>query len=661
MSQSTVLLVDDDAQFRQLVAGALAARGHKVIEAATGRDGVQAMAKHKPACVIIDGLLPDGDGMKWIPKLREETPDIPIVFVSSFYRDMLSFKRLNEELRVTLVAHKPIEPTTFVAQIDALLGTTTIADMNAEVMAEIEAYRVEYKSQLPKQVNEMRASLERAFAKPADDDLWQAAREGAHKMRGTAGSYGLMPVSDAAGAIEDALLALKGVSAEVAKPHWVTIERALKQLPQQQIAPPPLPSPTTMPSDVVVVLTADSTATRALVTQGRAHGYAVVQVAELKDLVERAKARVPAAVLVDMNGRKPEMLARIAAALRTVQGADTTAIAVIDDPTEPVSESLALHAGASLRLPSGSAPDVIASAIGRMLKSRPQQTRVLVVDDDLMFGKLVLDVLGPRGIAARYIDDPTKLFDALEELNPDLILLDMNMPQMSGLELCKKIRASGKWRHVSVLFLTAQSTVEQRIAAFRAGADDYLVKPVVNEELLARVEVRVERAKLLRDRADRDALTGLPLRRAFLEQLEMRLSESKRHSRQVSVCLIDLDHFKKINDGYGHLVGDRVLAAMGNLLSTRLRTEDIRGRWGGEELVLAPSNTPAPMARQVLQRLLDELVTIPFQAEDGRKFEVSFSAGVASFPEDGATSEALLKAADTRLYSAKQAGRRRVA
>lgn len=661
MTSSTVLLVDDDAQFRQLIAGALSARGHTVVEAATGHDGMQAMSKHQPGVVIIDGLLPDGDGLKWIPKLREARADVPIVFVSSFYRDMGSFKRLNDELRVALIAHKPIEPATFVAQIDALLGTAPPTTANDELAAQLEVWKREYSEQLPGHVEELQAALKRVHSSAADEAAWDLARDRAHKIRGTAGSFGLMPVTDAAATIEDALLALKGLAPELARPHWQNIDRAFKGLPQRQLAPPPLPSPQTMPSDIVIMVGGDAIASRALVTRGRAHNYAVVQVAGLEALIERAKARVPAAVLVDMNGRNPEALGHIAANLRAIPGAENVSIAFIESQTESVSEAQALHAGATLRLAAGLTADAIAAALGRMLLARPQQTRVLVVDDDVNFGKLVLDILGPRGITARHISDPERLFEALEELQPDLVLLDMVMPQMSGIELCKKIRASPTWRHTSVLFLTAHSSVERRIAAFRAGADDYLVKPVVNEELLARVEVRVERAKLLRDRADRDVLTGLTLRRAFLEQLEMRLAEAKRHSRSVSVCLLDLDHFKKINDSFGHIVGDRVLAAMGQLLGARLRTEDIRGRWGGEELVLALPSTPAAMARQVLTRLLDDVMIMPFAADDGRKFQVSFSAGVAAFPEDGDNADALLKVADTRLYGAKQAGRRRIA
>ena len=659
---SLVLLVDDDAQFRRIITAALAKRGHAVIEAATGREAVVLLGQHKPQAVILDGLLPDGDGLVWIPRLRQVQADVPVIFVSSFYRDMSSFKRLNDELRVALIAHKPLETGAFVAQIDALLGTAAGPPANDTLADDLAIIRDEYAAGLPGIVGELTAALGR-LRDTGDAAAWAEAREHAHKMRGTAGTHGLHEVSEAAAAIEDALVASRGQPAESARASWSTIDQALARLPSPGVAvqaqKPAAPS-RTMPNELVIMVGGSPEQARELVTHGRAHGYTVVQVIEPRDLIERARARMPAAVLVDMTNRPHAMLSQIAGGLRTVPGAESVVIALLEPPNAMVPEAQAVHAGASLRMPANTSADMIADALGRLLQQRPQQTRVLVVDDDLMFGSLVLAVLGPRGIAARHIADPSLLFPTLEELNPDLVLLDMQLPEVTGLELCQRIRASAKWRHISVLFLTAQSAVEQRIAAFRAGADDYLVKPVVNEELLARVEVRVERAKLLRDRADRDSLTGLTLRRAFLEQLEGRLAEARRYSRPLSICLLDLDHFKKINDGYGHLVGDRVLSTTGQLLATRLRTEDVRGRWGGEELVVALPNAPAVMARQVVTRLLDELGGMPFDTDDGRTFQVTFSAGVAAFPEDGDSADKLLRVADERLYAAKRAGRARV-
>src|SRR5258708_35954870 len=155
---------------------------------------------------------------------------------------------------------------------------------------------------------------------------------------------------------------------------------------------------------------------------------------------------------------------------------------------------------------------------------------------------------------------------------------------------------------------------------------------------------------------ERDSLTRCLSRRALLDALASRLSEARRHDRALSLALLDVDRFKHVNDTYGHLVGDHVLAALGRLLNERFRLEDLRGRWGGEEFVIVfPGETPATAAA-VLSRVLDEFRALPFRSERGERFFVTFSAGVASFPADGATVHGLIRAAAGRLYQAKRTG-----
>src|SRR5262249_52765572 len=150
------------------------------------------------------------------------------------------------------------------------------------------------------------------------------------------------------------------------------------------------------------------------------------------------------------------------------------------------------------------------------------------------------------------------------------------------------------------------------------------------------------------------------LRRALVEMLNARLAESRRHRRSLSFSLIDLDGFKEVNDRYGHIAGDHVLGTFGRLLASRLRTEDGRGRWGGEEFAIVLPGENAETTQGVLDRLRREVAEIPFRSQSGGIFHVTFSAGVAVCPEDGETLEALLSVADRRLYSAKRAGRNRV-
>ncbi len=255
----------------------------------------------------------------------------------------------------------------------------------------------------------------------------------------------------------------------------------------------------------------------------------------------------------------------------------------------------AAHAGASLYLPKPVDPYGFGAAVEQMLAlGRDEKMRVLVIDDDADFAACVAAVLEPHGIVVRTAHDATRLVETLDEARPDLVLLDAMLPQVNGWDAIRIMRTMPEWRDVPILFLTGRTDLESRIAAFDAGADDYLAKPLVPEELLSRVRVRLDRRRLIRETTERDPLTRCMSRGALLDALASRLSEARRHGRTLSVALIDVDRFKRVNDAYGHLVGDHVLMALGRLLTARFRLEDLRGRWGGEEFVIVFPNEPAP-------------------------------------------------------------------
>jgi diguanylate cyclase (GGDEF)-like protein len=291
---------------------------------------------------------------------------------------------------------------------------------------------------------------------------------------------------------------------------------------------------------------------------------------------------------------------------------------------------------------------------------RDQRRRLLIVDDDLDLATVIAAVLDREGMEAHVLTDPARLVEVLDEVRPEMILLDAMLPSVSGYDVARVVRASPEWRDVPILFLTARTDLQSRIAAFEAGCDDYLCKPIVDEELLARVRVRVDRRRLMREMTEKDPLTRLLSRRSLLDALASRLSEGRRHGRPLSLALLDVDRFKLVNDRFGHLVGDHVLATLGRLLGVRFRLEDVRGRWGGEEFVIGFPGERPETAAAVLSRVLEEFRRLPFYSEGGERFFVSFSAGMASHPEDGSSLDALIRAADRRLYEAKQSGRARV-
>jgi diguanylate cyclase (GGDEF)-like protein len=347
--------------------------------------------------------------------------------------------------------------------------------------------------------------------------------------------------------------------------------------------------------------------------------------------------------------------------LRETPGHERLPLAFLSAESDTERRIAAAHAGASLFLPKPIDPYTFGAAVDQMLAlGHADRMRVLVVDDDSDFVAVASEVLARDGIVVDASPDARDLVDLLDYVRPDLLLLDAMMPDVSGWDAIRVVRTTPQYRDMPILFLTARTDIESRVAAFKAGADDYLAKPLVPEELLARVRVRLDRLQLQREITERDSLTRCMSRRALLDALASRLSEVRRHSLSLSLALLDVDRFKLVNDLYGHIVGDHVLATLGRLLNSRFRLEDLRGRWGGEEFVIVfPGGTPETAAG-VLSRVLDEFRGHPFVGERSERFFATFSAGISSCPDDGQTVDALFRAADKRLYDAKRRGRSQV-
>jgi diguanylate cyclase (GGDEF)-like protein len=333
-------------------------------------------------------------------------------------------------------------------------------------------------------------------------------------------------------------------------------------------------------------------------------------------------------------------------------------IALMADDCSVENRVVAAHAGATHFLGRPPVADDLSEVVQQFIAARAQLTyRVLVVDDDDPFREHIGAILKENGFSVATLGEPVQIMDMAETFKPDIMLLDVMMPDISGFDVCKMLRTTTTWKDIPILFLTAEADPKVRLECFRAGGDDYIKKPVLKEELLARINVRTERIRLYKERADKDGLTTLPTRRAFLELFKIRISEGNRYQRPISLCLIDIDHFKYVNDTYGHLTGDRVLASLGKLLASRFRAVDIRGRWGGEEFTVVFYNEGRDTAKMILSRLLEEFRQIEFEGEHGEKFYCSFSCGIAELPMDGKSVDDLFRIADERLYAAKEAGR----
>jgi diguanylate cyclase (GGDEF)-like protein len=305
-------------------------------------------------------------------------------------------------------------------------------------------------------------------------------------------------------------------------------------------------------------------------------------------------------------------------------------------------------------------PSQVLDAVEHLLaRERLQTTRVLVVDDDPAVLAAIGALLSEHDLQVSTLDDPLRFWETLEEVAPELLILDVDMPTINGPELCRTVRNDPRWSRIAVIFATAHTDAATVEAVFNAGADDYIAKPIMGPELVNRVANRLERIRLFRAQTEIDFLTGLANRAKSEEGLAQLVALADRFSEPLAVAILDIDGFKLVNDAHGHAVGDSVLRRLGERLRRDFRGNDVVGRWGGEEFIVGMYG----MSRQNgLIRLTDTLKRFAEDplAKGALAFTVSFSGGVAEYPLDGSDLQAVCKAADEALYKAKAAGRARI-
>jgi two-component system cell cycle response regulator len=294
---------------------------------------------------------------------------------------------------------------------------------------------------------------------------------------------------------------------------------------------------------------------------------------------------------------------------------------------------------------------------------------VLLVEDSAAIRALVRRMLAAGGHTVVEAAGGAAALTVCREQQPDVVLLDVEMPEMSGWDVLAAMKSDADLRDVPVVFLTGRSDTADMVDGLRLGAHDYLRKPCEPTELLARVQAAARVKRLqdeLRQRNEEldlisrtDSLTGLHNRRHIEEYLTKLVSLARRNAQPIAVLIIDIDHFKSVNDGHGHDAGDAVLREVTARLAGSLRLEDMVGRWGGEEFLVVLPNTSIQGAAELAERLRRVVAEEPCRLPDGGAMRVTISLGCAASVMDDAGT--LVRAADAAMYQAKESGRNRVA
>lgn len=305
-----------------------------------------------------------------------------------------------------------------------------------------------------------------------------------------------------------------------------------------------------------------------------------------------------------------------------------------------------------------------------------QRCLILLVDDDAYLRRMLTGQLRQAGYRVEELESGEGALQAIRSLHPDLVLLDILMPGLNGLAVCARLRADPEVADTPVLFLSSADDIPTKAAGFQLGAHDFLSKHIDPRELEIRIKaalaakqqrdalkdaaVRLKNeAQRLQQQAQVDPLTGLPNRRALIDSGERAIYLARYLDQPVSLYMVDVDYFKRVNDTWGHSAGDRILMQVATHLRVNLREGDLCSRFGGEEFAVVLPGTDLGDAVTVAERLRHGIEEARFSVGKERT-KVTVSVGVASFPADGTTLDALIDMADQRLYTAKGNGRNRV-
>lgn len=289
--------------------------------------------------------------------------------------------------------------------------------------------------------------------------------------------------------------------------------------------------------------------------------------------------------------------------------------------------------------------------------------KILIAEDDPIFRSILENNLKKWGYQAVSTSDGRQAWDAINQPDcPNLVISDWMMPGLDGLQLCRKIRERSASRYVYFIILTAKDEQPDLIQGLEAGADDFLIKPIDYVELKYRIRIgeriiRLEEAVL--NLAATDPLTGCLNRRAFMEKLDREVGRAVRNNTGLSLIMTDIDRFKKVNDRYGHVAGDRVLKQFVRQMEEMIRPYDFVGRYGGEEFILCLPESSIKEGRDIAERMRIQIEKVPMQISKNRPpIHITSSFGISSFSSDcGDDIDVMIQKADNALYQAKNEGR----
>lgn len=542
-----------------------------------------------------------------------------------------------------------------------------------DVRKQLEALRSSYAKKLSDKLRDLEEKWNLLSQSDWEKNLYEPFYQAVHSLAGSGATFGFDLVSETASTIERLILTISARKKPPGDEEKARLEELVRELRLNALNPDkpidlvsvkkPLKQPKTSagPStkDIVFLVEDDKEVAADLAVQIGYYGYDIKTFNSLEN-IEKAMDQNPVAVIMDIVF--PEGKFAGTRIMEKIQESREEPLPVIfiSASGDLRSRLGAVRAGGRAYFTKPLDVDGLVAKLDALTeKTADEPYRILIVEDEVDLARTYALILKQFGMITRVVNDPIEVFDHLTEYRPELILMDLYMPKCSGLELAAVIRQEEDYVGIPIVFLSTETNVDRQLSAIKLGGDEFLVKPIKADHLISSIVPRVKRSRILQSFMMRDSMTKLYNHTAIKQKLDVELSRAVRAKAEMSFAMLDIDHFKAVNDTYGHSTGDRIIKSLSNLLQQRLRITDVIGRYGGEEFAVVLPDTNRQDAFNVMDEIRKSFAAIRHRSEE-KDFYVTFSCGISGYPGlDEA--EAISEAADQALYTAKHGGRNQIA
>lgn len=545
-----------------------------------------------------------------------------------------------------------------------------MAETEEDLQAKLKVLQANYRKALPGRLDNINSLWGSLRSDPAQAGLMEDFHHQVHNLAGSGATFGMPLLSQSARNLEVLLKSLLHSKASLdgdQEAQIILLLDALNDSAQEDVQEDNLLVQFSVVAETalseseqhILVVEDDANLAAWLGMQIGSFGFSVDVINNVREIEEAIANKNPSVILSDIGFPEGE-LAGIDYVSRAMQENQLDIPLIFLSSRNDISARLqAVRAGCDAYF---TKPVNISSLIDKLnelgVDKNKEPYRVLIVDDELALSEFFSAVVEQAGMTSMVVNHPMEIMEPLYDYQPDLILMDIHMPECSGIELARVIRQQPNLVYVPIVFLSSESDSEMQFSAMSEGGDDFLVKPIDPMHLVRSISIRAKRSRLLRDQMIRDSLTGLFNHTRLKEQLEIEVARAQRYQSEFAFAMVDIDHFKSVNDTHGHMTGDSVLKSLSQFFLQRLRKTDIVGRYGGEEFAVILPETSEQAAFYVMEQLRRDFSKVTHQTSAG-KFSVTFSCGIAVFPKFKEANK-INSMADKALYMAKESGRNRL-